>query len=478
MTLSATTDPDTAEAQRAHRPGLLALLMLALVGVELLHLFSGIAAVRWGSHGMLLTVILVARSRLGVRECYLLTLSATITVAVWQTSPDPVRVLRLALDQAVFLMAFILAIGLLQEGAMTSPAVATVGRWLSRQPGGRRFLALFAGANTMAVVFNLGTVSLLAPLIRKAAAEAPDDPLTPVRERRQLSALLRGFAWGVVWSPTAVAPLALMDLIPGIDRLAWMAMGLAMTILMMAVGWAEDQITWRAAQRAAALRGRPAPPPFPGTALATFTGICAAYGVIVGSLMMLAGVSVVAGLMGAAPVLLVVWLVLQAEGRVRPALLRVRAIVQGALPRAAPGAVTLACSGFVGRAGAALVPAAEIAEALGFETLPDWIFLSGLAIAVALLSQLALSPIMMAVFFGALLGALPVLPADPTLTALALSAGWALSMTCSPFASIVIMLTTFTGHSGARLTWMWNTPFTIAALCALIFALWIATGGT
>ena len=80
---------------------------------------------------------------------------------------------------------------------------------------------------------------------------------------------------------------------------------------------------------------------------------------------------------------------------------------------------------------------------------------------VTLLSQFALSPIMMAVFFGAVLGSLPSLPADPTLTALAVATGWAVSTTFSPFASGVIFLSRVSGHGGAKLTWNWNGPFSV-----------------
>ena len=96
---------------------------------------------------------------------------------------------------------------------------------------------------------------------------------------------------------------------------------------------------------------------------------------------------------------------------------------------------------------------------------------------MAALSQLALSPIMMAVFFGSVLGALPDLPADPTLTALAIASGWSLSMTCSPFASVVILLTRLTGKSGPTLTYYWNTPFTLMAAGALALSFWLLTGG-
>lgn len=459
--------------------GAVAMVLLAVMAAELADVFTGWPPARAASHATMLLLVVVAVPRLGLREAYLLAVSAALTWALWRWHPRPVEAARLALDQAAFLMAFILLISLVQEGARTSPSVAACGNFLARQPGSRRFLALYLGSNLMSPVFNLGTVSLIAPLVRRAAEEAPDDPLTPVRERRQLSAILRGFAWSVVWSPTAVAPLAVMQLIGGIDRARWIAMGAVLAAVMMAIGWLEDRWRWRRFTARALGLPPPAAPPFPGRAFLGFAGVCLAFAGLTGAIMALTGQRVPPSLMAAAPLLLIGWIAVQQRGGpvLRPVLRQLGQVVHGALPPSAPAALTLACSGYVGRAAAELVPAALVAEFVGLDGLPGWAFLTGLAVGVAALAQLALSPIMMAVFFGSLLGALPGLPASPTLTALAISCGWALSMTCAPFASIVLLMTRMTGHAGTELTWRWNSGFTGFAVLALTAAFFLLTGG-
>ncbi len=448
------------------------------MALELLDIFSDLSWARPASHLAILLLILVAAPRLGLREAYLLSVAAALSWAVWRWHPAPVEVAGSALDQAGFLVAFILLISLVQEGARSSPSVAACGNYLARQPGSRRFLALYAGANLMSPVFNLGTVSLIAPLVRRAAEEAPDDPLTPIRERRQLSAILRGFAWSVVWSPTAVAPLAVMQLIDGIDRPRWIALGAVMAAAMMIVGWLEDRWRWRRfTARALGLQPPPAPA-FPGMAFLGFAGVCGAFGALTAAIIWLTGQRVPSSLMAAAPLLLVGWIAIQQRGAVLgPTLRKLGRVAYASLPLSAPAAVTLGASGYIGRAAAELVPAATVATWVGLEALPGWLFLLGIATGVAALSQLALSPIMMAVFFGSLLGALPSLPASPTLTALAISTGWALSMTCSPFASVVLLLTRMTSHPGTRLTWRWNGGFTGLAVLTLAAAFWLLTGG-
>ncbi|MEM0989251.1 MAG: hypothetical protein AAGK00_10255 [Pseudomonadota bacterium] len=452
--------------------GLLTLALVGLMVTELAHIFLGLAWMRSAAHLAFGAVILTALPRLGFREAYLLALSAVLAALLWYLHPEPWVAARHALDQAVFLTAFILLLSLVQEAAMTSPSVAEVGTYLSRQPGGRRFVGLYGGTNLMAVIFNLGTMTLIAPVIRRAAEEAPDDPLTPIRERRQLSAVLRGFAWCVVWSPTAVAPLALLTLIDGIDRPRWMAIGFGLAVAMLIVGWAEDRWRWR--NHTAAALGLPpvkrASMPVP--AVLRFAGVCLSFVGLTIAILTLGDLGVPSSIMAAAPLLLLGWLVAQRIDL----LSRLRHIADVGLPASAPAAVTLGCSGFVGIAGAALIPAETVAEWLGIDAMPAWIFMLAITVGVALFAQFALSPIMMAVFFGAILGSLPSLPAEPTLTALAIAAGWALSMTCAPFASVVIMINRITGHAGTELTYRWNTGFTLLALAVLAATYLVLTG--
>ncbi|MEO0363437.1 MAG: hypothetical protein AAF322_20105, partial [Pseudomonadota bacterium] len=202
-------------AGRLDRP--LAALLLGVMGGELVHLALASTAVGRLVDIGVLAVALVAAPRFGVREAYLLTLCAGLAALAFAVAPDPAAVIWTALDQAAFLMAFILLVGLIQQAGVTSTAVKECGLYLTRQPAGRRYFAIFLGANSMAQLFNLGVVSLLTPLIRRGG-EGGDPALRPIRERRQLNAMLRGFAWAVVWSPTAVAPVVLATLLPAAER--------------------------------------------------------------------------------------------------------------------------------------------------------------------------------------------------------------------------------------------------------------------
>lgn len=461
---------------------LLTAALLFVMATELAHLAFDSAYFGRAADFAVIVVALVAAPRFGLREAYLLTLCAALAVIAWRISPDPAAVIWSALDQAAFLMAFILLVGLIQQAGVTSNAVRACGLYLTRQPAGRRYFALFLGTNSMAQLFNLGVISLLTPLIQRGGEVGADDGLQPIRERRQLNAMLRGFAWAVVWSPTAVAPVVLATLLPAAERGPWMAAGLFIAVLAMMIGWAEDRWTHRRLRRRLVTTAPPVAPPFPAAAFGRFLVVCLTLLTITVAAMILFERTVVFGLMVASPIILVTWLVFQNGGLAPPAraaaVARLRDIGAGYLPRAAPLAVTLACSGFVGRAGAELIPTEVWADAIGLSALPGWIFLLGLSVGVATLSQFALSPIMMAVFFGSLIADLPSIPADMTWAALAISCGWGLSMTISPFATIVLMIQGMVGKSGREMTWVWNWRFTALCILALGAVYYALTGGT
>src|SRR3546814_9012071 len=103
-----------------------------------------------------------------------------------------------------FLAAFMVLLALLRDGAATSDAVLRLGRYLTRQPPGRRYLAIQGGGHLLGIVLNFGALSLLGPLIHRglrAGAAAGERHLLAIREQRQMSAPARGFSWCGVWSP-------------------------------------------------------------------------------------------------------------------------------------------------------------------------------------------------------------------------------------------------------------------------------------
>ena len=114
---------------------------------------------------------------------------------------------------------------------------------------------------------------------------------------------------------------------------------------------------------------------------------------------------------------------------------------------------------------------------MGLAYIPDWVLLATMPPALAVISLLALSPTMMAVFMGSFFAALPELPADATLIAFSISCGWALSMTFSPFATVVLIIARGSGIPAHVLTLRWNLGFTLIATVLLFPVFFLMTGG-
>lgn len=463
--------------------------MIAMMGLELVHRFTDATIAGLLVNALVLGIPVLGLSMLRAREFYLFGVALLLTLVALFDDQATAQVFATALERAGFLASFILLMGLLREGAITSPAVGVCGGYLTRQPARRRFVAVFAGSHLFSVLINLGALSLLAPIIQRGVRrggrfDEPLDEIGAVRERRQLCAALRGFSWFLVWAPTAVTQAVLPVLIPDIDPVRLIVLGLLVAAIMLLVSWAEDTFRWLPYRRELMARGalpKPDPTPFPATAFLNLSLVCGALFGLTLVLKILGSVSIVAGVMLAAPIILVGWIFAQHTGRgvgtaLRAARNRLAEIGLHAVPGGVREACSLAAAGYIGTLAATLVPIDRLAL-IHAESIPSWLFLAALSILVWAGGQIALSPITMAVFLGSLVAALPEMPADPTLVALAIAAGTAICTTGAPFASGTLMLARASGYSGVTLAWKWNAVYTALATGVLVAVFFVMTRG-
>ncbi|MGE3626865.1 MAG: hypothetical protein AB7G34_10885, partial [Hyphomicrobiales bacterium] len=61
--------------------------------------------------------------------------------------------------------------------------------------------------------------------------------------------------------------------------------------------------------------------------------------------------------------------------------------------------------------------------------------------------------------------------------ALSLGCGWAVSMSATPFASVVLLTAQATGIPSTTLTWRWNGSFAAMTIPVLAGLFWLMTGG-
>jgi hypothetical protein len=450
--------------------GLTAMAMFWLAALELAYLVGGIGYAGMLGRWVALLVILLIVRQFGIREWALLGLALALTAGLvnrdghWGT-------VQFAMDQGAFFAAFILLITMLREAAVTSPAVLNLGHFLTSQQPGRRFVATYIGGHLSGVLMNFGAISLLGPLVQRGVRAEPavtdeEKQRVLIRERRQMAALIRGFAVVITWAPTTLTQAIILQSLPGLNTGRVMALGLGLSGLLLLVGWAEDRLRWgRPRKRAPELVAVN----FPGSAARDLALV---------ALILIAGAytaraafntTTAAALMLIAPLMLVGWVFTQNMGGgtgegLRAVRRRVGEIATGPLPRMTRDAYLLGVAGFIGATAARLAPVDAIAAYLEPDRVPAWLFLTVLPVIVVLSGNLAIAPIMMVVFLAAIISALPMLPADPNLIAIALGGGWALSMTASPNATGPILLSGITGLPATTLTWRWNGVYSLAAL--------------
>ena len=473
--------PGSAAGGALHR--LLGAALLPMCAAVLVHQFAGLRAAALASSVCLVLCYAIGLGLIGWRERGLLAAAAAITAMALFTLPAPGAPIERSLQRAAFLAAFMILLALLRVGAARSASVLALGDYLTRQPPGRRYVAIHAGSHVMGLLLNFGTLSLIGPLIvRGVEATRADEPAAAaIREQRQLSALIRGFSWVIAWSPTAVTQALIPVVIVGADPAALAGMGALVAAAILPLGWLNDRAVGRRARRRLAREGMlPAGirRTFPRKAAARFSLVCLA---LIGGcalVVMASGATAIVGLMLMAPFVALAWLWVQARTGGASAggasfAARVAEVATVWIPRSMPEALTLSTGGYCGLMLAGLLDPARIAEWLQPGRLPPVaVYLLVVAI-VPLLSQLAIPPIMTATFFGSLLTSLPGLDLDPTLLGFAFVMGWCLNLTGSPFGTTALLLGRATGVKGTAMTWRWNGLFTLASFAVVTGAVFL-----
>ena len=447
--------------------------LLGISLFELIELHAHIAAAGTIAAVLLVLFLLVGQARMGLRERYLISLAVIATVCAVLFSDTPLALIENGFTQATYLAAFMLLLALLRDGAVTSPSVLKLGRYLTHRPPGQRYIAIHAGGHALGMILNFGALSLLGPLIQRGIrVDAETNPeLAQWRERRQMSALVRGFSWIIAWSPTAVTQALVASVVSGSRPLMMAAIGFGISLGIVVIGWAEDRITGKRARATlAAHDALPHPETstelFPWQAAKRFGLVCAALAGISLVLILATGSKVVPALMLASPVVTAVWIWFQcrpSDAHTAATIARIKDIASTSIPAGSPEAVTLSAAGYIGIVAAGLTNAPVLAELAGLQTWsPIAVYLTIMLI-VPIASNLAMPPMLTVTFMGSLYSALPDSQLDPTLLATALALGWTLNLTASPFGATALILSRITGIPGTTLSWRWNGMFTIAA---------------
>jgi len=459
---------------RPSRRRLLSALLLVVCVAVLLNRFANFQCTLEIAALALLAFSLLGLPAFDLRERYLLGVALIATLAAAWFAHEPQQVIGRAISQSCYLAAFMVLLSLLREAAVTSNSVLRLGKFVTRQPAGRRYLAIASGGHIISVVLNFGALSLLGPLIQRGVQHSDDDDAEKsISERRQLCALARGFSWFVTWSPTSITQALIPVVIIGSDPLLVMLLGMMVLLPVSIAGWLEDR--WRYSSSVAKLNATTLKTPM--GALIRFSSVCLALASLSLLLAQQTDVTLVTALMACAPLVTCAWIVLQfpaSHSGMTAAMQRLAQVWSGSPAAGAPEAMAIACAGYIGICAAGALSDQDLTIIDSLAGLPPFVLYLGIPLVIPLLANFAIHPIMIVSFVGSLLAQSPALQASPTLLALSFICGWAINLTSSPFSATNLVMSRTTGISGTTLAWRWNLLFSlqayaICAACLLLF---------
>ncbi|HLO78767.1 MAG TPA: hypothetical protein VK196_20105 [Magnetospirillum sp.] len=441
---------------------------LALVAVVVLSI--GRAVFAWPPAGpaaaaaLALYLLLEGWSaRRGGRRIMVMALTAAAAAIAFHPQPWPL--LLTAGIQSAALIGLFTALGFLREAAENSPMIQACGQLMVRQPPGRRYLALAMGSHLIGLVLNFGVLPLIGTMVVKgntAEAAGGDPRIVEIRQRRMMTAIIRGFAIMTVWSPLSISFAVMQSAIPGLNWWPLLAFQLTFTALLMGLGWLMDRLAFP-----------PLPSPSPSSdwrPVIQLLGLVA--GVVVASVALaeMLSVRLVVGAMVVVPPAAVLWLMVQ-HRTVGPALLHLGRRLTVSMPGFREEVTMLGGAMFLGTVVVAFIPAGETARLIGLIPLPPALVLVLATWSVMALSQVGISQIVSVTVLGGALASLSSHGLPPLAVASGLMGAWALSACSTPVGAVVLSVARLAGVPMRTVARQWNGRFVL--LGALLLAAWV-----
>lgn len=401
----------------------------------------------------------------GGRRVVAMGLVAAVAAVVFLPSPGPL--LLHAGIQAAALIGLFTALGFLREAAESSALIQGCGELMVRQPPGRRYLALALGSHVIGLVLNFGVLPLIGTMVVKgntADAAGGDQRIVAIRQQRMMTAIIRGFAIMTVWSPLSVSFTVMQAALPGLHWWPLLGVQLALTAVLMTLGWALDRRAFPPVPRAGSDE---TPSLRPALRLGALVAAVVVASVAAAEML---GVRLVVGAMLVVPPSAVVWLVAQHRSPV-PALLHLGRRLTVSMPGFREEVTMLGGAMFLGSVLVAFIPPEQTARLVQLIPLPAVVVLVLAAWLVMALSQLGLSQIVTVTILGGALSALASHGLPPLAVASGLMGAWALSACSTPVGAVVLSIARLANVPMRTVSRDWNGRFVV--LGALLLAAWL-----
>ena len=392
-----------------------------------------------------------------------------IAVTVSLTTPDALTLLHLATERVVYLGYFVLAMGVLQATAASSPLVHRSGRVLVSQKPGRRYAALTFGGALFGLPLSVGAVGLLGTMIKHGVGD-PSERVAAIRLRRMTTALLRGVASVPLWSPTSISiPIVLLSM-PDLTWLKILSHSGILAVSFLSLGWLLDRLT--NPRFVPASTGTAAPGL---TALGPFMILLASLLLAVIAVSQALDLSIVSANILLAPGVSLLWQIVQQHGggAQKPAREALQIMSDKILPSLRNMRSEFTIFAVSGALGVLIIPLVD-AKALGQAILP-YTSSGGAALALAyvfvvLTGIMGLNPIVSVTLSIGILTRMDTFDFRHIDIAMVVLCAWATTVTISPFTSNVRLTALAVGVDPIKVGPRWNLGF------ISIVATWVIGG--
>jgi len=431
-----------------------------VLGLPFLAIAAGLASVAY---------IVLAFPRVGYTGRGFIVLAAGLAAALFASAPDAPGDVAKALARACLVVTLFNALGFLREAARGSAVVRRCGYFLTRQPPGRRYLALTLGGHLFGLVLSYGSISLLGTMSERANARERDPVVRRLRLRRMLLAIQRGFVGTLTWSPLGLSMAVTLATFPELSWEKVLPFFLLSGFILVVLGWALDRM-FKPTGRASSLGRERAEGSW--LLLAPIAGLVGA--IFLGAILFreTLRVSMVMGVIVAVPLAAALWILWQFAGRgpgraVALAARRLARHMGRAFPADRGEIVILWSAGFIGTLVASLLKAHGLAAFP--EILPEapWLLPVACLWLIAAAGQLGMNPILSVTILGSALPDLHALGLAPASVAVAFTAGWALSGASSPFTATTMLVGRIGGARAVTVGLGWNGVYTLLALVSI-----------
>ncbi|WCR15684.1 hypothetical protein [Paracoccus seriniphilus] len=374
-----------------------------------------------------------------------------------------------AVERGSFVMALYTALSAIRIAAMGSEEILECGRFLAGQRPGLRYIALSIGGHLFGLILMYGSIALLGGLSKASTMRETDPELRRHRLRRMLVAINRGFAATLCWSPLGFSMAITLALVPGASWNNVVLPCAVNALLLIGLGWGLDTLFKPRLSHPAPPRAAPS-----GKWLRHLRPLLLLLAAIVTGVVLLhnlVGVDVVAAVMTCVPAIAVAWICLQGSlvvgGARRHLSTQVSHFVRRELPSCGNQIVLLFMAAFIGSLGAFMLEPVLPRLGLDLSVLPGWLIVVAMVWLVPLTGQLGMNPILSVSMILPILPAPEVMGVPPAALVAAVTGGWAISGTTSPFTASVMLLGGFAGLPARQLGLRWNGPYALCMGCAI-----------